>query len=89
MAARRTDWHWRGFLRPVHRDPVLWFAVAVSVLLFVPQVLLLGWQPDALGWWLRIAAQGVLTGLIVLSIVGTGAGIARGWERGLAEARGR
>ncbi|WP_334144631.1 hypothetical protein [Rhabdothermincola sp.] len=87
MASRRADWHWRGFLRPVHRDPVFWSAVLLSVVLFLPQVLLLGWQPGSIGWWFRVVVQGLLTGVVVLSAVGTGAGIARGWERGLAQAR--
>jgi hypothetical protein len=86
----RSDWHWRGFLRPVWRDPIFWFAAIVSLLLVALQVaVMIGWHPDDGWWWVRFTLQAGATVLIVLSIVGTGAGMARGWERGLAEAAAR
>jgi hypothetical protein len=89
LGRTRSDWHWRGFLRPVWRDPVFWFAVVASAALVAAQVPWLGWRPDDPWWWARFALQGGVTVLIVFSVIGTGAGIARGWERGLAEAEQR
>jgi hypothetical protein len=89
MARPDANWHWRGFLLPVHRDLIFWFALLMSALLLVPQFLLLGWRPAEAGWWFRAILQVSLTIIVMLSIVGTGAGIARGWERGLEQARAR
>jgi hypothetical protein len=74
----------------VWRDPIFWFAAVVSVLLVALQVaVMIGWHPDDGWWWARFVLQAGATVLIVLSIVGTGAGMARGWERGLAESAAR
>jgi uncharacterized membrane protein YeiH len=74
----------------VWRDPIFWFAAIVSLLLVALQMaVIIGWQPDDGWWWARFLLQGGATVLIVFSIVGTGAGMARGWERGLAEAASR
>ena len=37
MARDGSAWHWRGFLRPVWRDPIFWFAAVVSLLLIALQ----------------------------------------------------
>ncbi len=72
------------------RDPIFWFAAVVSLLLIALQVaVIIGWQPDDGWWWARFLLQAGATVLIVFSIVGTGAGMARGWERGLAESAAR
>lgn len=85
--AKRDDFLWHGYLRPPLRDPILWFAIAFAALAFVPQLVLLGVDPSSPGWWFRVVVQAALTGFVIIAIVGTGAGITRGWEQGLREGR--